>query len=156
MLTWQVLSYAAKIGVIAVFLAAYSIPVTFGSVVHVIGSSSAANVTSVTPGAVGVTQAANAAALRDYTTGATATAYSSSQQLVTSATNVVYALALVLLIFGWTGGKALVSTSYSGAKKRCTNRSTTGPRRRRQAGMIGDECRPPRGCKQDDSPGSST
>ena len=49
-LTWQVLSYAAKLGVIVVFLAAYSIPVTFGSVVHVIGSSSAANVTSVTPG----------------------------------------------------------------------------------------------------------
>ncbi len=117
-LTWQVLSYAAKLGVIAVFLAAYSIPVTFGSVVHVIGSSSAANVTSVTPGAVGVTQAANAAALRDYTDGATATAYSLSQQLVTSATNVGYALVLVLLIFGWTGGKALVSTSYSGAKEK--------------------------------------
>ena len=117
-LTWQVLSYAAKLGVIVVFLAAYSIPVTFGSVVHVIGSSSAANVTSVTPGAVGVTQAANAAALRDYTDGATATAYSLSQQLVTSATNVVYALVLVLLIFGWTGGKALVSTSYSGAKEK--------------------------------------
>ena len=103
---------------IAVFLAAYSIPVTFGSVVHVIGSSSAANVTSVTPGAVGVTQAANAAALRDYADGATATAYSLSQQLVTSATNVGYALVLVLLIFGWTGGKALVSTSYSGAKEK--------------------------------------
>ena len=117
-LTWQVLSYAAKLGVIVVFLAAYSIPVTFGSVVHVIGSSSAANVTSVTPGAVGVTQAANAAALRDYTDGATATAYSLSQQLVTSATNVGYALVLVLLIFGWTGGKALVSTSYSGAKEK--------------------------------------
>jgi uncharacterized membrane protein YbhN (UPF0104 family) len=117
-LSWQVLSYAAKIGVIAVFLAAYSIPVTFGSVVHVIGSSSAANVTSVTPGAVGVTQAANAAALRDYTDGATATAYSLSQQLVTSATNVIYALVLVLLIFGWTGGKALVASSYSGAKEK--------------------------------------
>ena len=114
----QVLSYAAKIGVIAVFLAAYSIPVTFGSVVHVIGSSSAANVTSVTPGAVGVTQAANSVALHDYTDASTATAYSLSQQLVTSATNVVYALVLVLLIFGWTGGKALVSTSYSGAKEK--------------------------------------
>ena len=85
---------------------------------HVIGSSSAANVTSVTPGAVGVTQAANSVALRDYTDGATATAYSLSQQLVTSATNVLYALVLVLLIFGWTGGKALVATSYGGAKEK--------------------------------------
>ena len=50
-----------------VFLAAYSIPVTFDSVMSVIGSSSAANMASVTPGAVGVTQAANAAALNDYT-----------------------------------------------------------------------------------------
>ena len=117
-LSWQVLSYAAKVGVIAVFLAAYSIPVTFSSVVHVIGSSSAANMTSVTPGAVGVTQAANVAALRDYADATTATAYSLSQQLVTSATNVIYALVLVILVFGWTGGKALVGSSYTGAKEK--------------------------------------
>jgi hypothetical protein len=36
------LSYASKVGVIVVFLAACSIPVTFSSVVHVMGSSSAA------------------------------------------------------------------------------------------------------------------
>lgn len=112
----QTLSYVAKVGVIAIFLAAYSIPVTFGSVVHVIGSSSAANVTSVTPGAVGVTQAANAVALRDYTDSETATAYSLTQQLVTSATNVGFALILVVVVFGWTGGKALVESSYKGAK----------------------------------------
>ena len=64
----QVGSYAAKVGVICVFLAAYSIPVTFDSVMSVIGSSSAANMVSVTPGAVGVTQAANVVALSDYTT----------------------------------------------------------------------------------------
>jgi uncharacterized membrane protein YbhN (UPF0104 family) len=114
----QTLSYAAKVGVIAIFLAAYSIPVTFNSIVHVIGSSSAANMTSVTPGAVGVTQAANVAALRDFTDSSTATAYSLTQQLVTSATNVVYALVLVVLVFGWTGGKALVEDSYAGAKKK--------------------------------------
>ena len=39
----QLGSYAAKVGVIMVFLAAYSIPVTFDSVMSVIGSSSAAN-----------------------------------------------------------------------------------------------------------------
>ena len=114
----QVLSYAAKVGVIAIFLAAYSIPVTFNSVMHVIGSSSAANITSITPGAVGVTQAANAVALRDYTDAETATAYSLSQQLVTSATNVVLALVLVVTVFGWTGGSALVHDSYAGAKEK--------------------------------------
>ncbi len=112
----QLGSYAAKVGVIMVFLAAYAIPVTFDSVMSVIGSSSAANMTSVTPGAVGITQAANVVALQDYTTADTATAYSLSQQLVTTAINLVYALLLVVLVFGWTGGKLLVSTSYSDAK----------------------------------------
>jgi len=112
----QLGSYAAKVGVIMVFLAAYSIPVTFDSVMSVIGSSSAANMASVTPGAVGITQAANIAALRDYTDADTATAYSLSQQLVTTAVNLGYALLLVILIFGWTGGKLLVSQSYTDAK----------------------------------------
>lgn len=120
----QVVSYAAKVGVIAVFLAAYSIPVTFGSLMSVIGSSSAANLTAVTPGAVGITQAANSVALRDYTDSATATAYSLTQQLVTSATNVVYALVLVVLIFGWTGGKLLVTESYVDAKEKVKSRKS--------------------------------
>jgi uncharacterized membrane protein YbhN (UPF0104 family) len=109
-------SYAAKVGVIMVFLAAYSIPVTFDSVMSVIGSSSAANMTSVTPGAVGITQAANVVALGDYANADTVTAYSLSQQLVTTAVNAGYALLLVVLIFGWTGGKLLVSQSYADAK----------------------------------------
>jgi len=112
----QIGSYAAKVGVIIVFLAAYSIPVTFDSVMSVIGSSSAANMASVTPGAVGVTQAANVVALQDYATADTATAYSLSQQLVTTAINLGYALVIVVLIFGWTGGKLLVSQSYTDAK----------------------------------------
>lgn len=112
----QVLSYAAKVGVIIVFLAAYAIPVTFDSVVSVIGSSSAANMTAVTPGAVGITQAANVVALADYTDADTATAYSLSQQLVTTAVNAAFAVILVVLIFGWTGGKILVKSSYDDAK----------------------------------------
>ena len=129
----QILSYAAKIGVIAVFLAAYSIPVTFNSVTHVMGSTSAATVTTVTPGGVGVTQAANAVALRDYTDPATATAYSLTQELVTTATNVVLALILVLLVFGWTGGKGLVEESYTGAKEKVrTTREASKEKRRRR------------------------
>ena len=112
----QLGSYAAKVGVIMVFLAAYSIPVTFDSVMSVIGSSSAANMTAVTPGSVGITQAANVVALKDYANADTVTAYSLSQQLVTTAVNAGYALLLVVLIFGWTGGKLLVSQSYADAK----------------------------------------
>jgi hypothetical protein len=113
----QILSYAAKFGVIALFLIAFSIPVTFHSIMSVIGSSSAANLTSVTPGVVGVTQAANSVALRDYADSRTATTYSLSQQLVTSSTNVASALVLVVLVFGWTGGKLLVSDAYADAKE---------------------------------------
>ena len=50
----------------------------------------------------------NSVALAGSTDAATATAYSISQQLVTSAWNVVFAVVIVSWVFGWTGGKALV------------------------------------------------
>ena len=46
---------------IAVFLAAYGIPVSFHVVMQVVGGNSIANVASVTPGGVGVNQAFNVA-----------------------------------------------------------------------------------------------
>jgi hypothetical protein len=48
----------------------------------------------------------------------TATAYSVAQQLVTTAFNICFALVLVVHAFGWTGGKALVRSSYDDAKVR--------------------------------------
>jgi hypothetical protein len=112
----QAIGYAAKLGVIAVFLAAYAIPVTFHTVMSVVGSNSLANVTSVTPGGVGVNQALNTASLRDVTDATTATAYSIAQQLITTAWNILFAIVLVAIFFGWSGGKQLVGTSYVGAK----------------------------------------
>ena len=38
----------------------------------------------------------------------TAVAYSTAQQLITTAWNVLVAVVLVILVFGWTGGKLLV------------------------------------------------
>ena len=128
----QTLSYAAKVGVICIFLAAYAIPVTFDSVMSVIGSSSAANMTSVTPGAVGITQAANVVALADYTDSATATDYSLTQQLVTTMVNMGFALVLVVLVFGWTGGKLLVSDSYVDAKVKATEMRTSHKDKKKQ------------------------
>ena len=109
-------SYLARLAVIAVFLGAYSIPVTFHNVVSVTASNSISNTVSVTPGGVGVTQAMNTAALKDETNASTATAYSASQQLITSAWNVVFAVVLVSWVFGWSGGKQLVASSYDQAK----------------------------------------
>ena len=112
----QIGGYAAKVLVIIVFLAAYSIPVTFGSVMSVLGSNQLANILSITPGGVGVNQAFNAFALGSYTSSTTATAYSIGQQLITTAFNVGFAVVLVCIVFGWSGGSKLVRDSYADAK----------------------------------------
>jgi uncharacterized membrane protein YbhN (UPF0104 family) len=114
----SLLSWLCKLTVIGIFLAAFAIPVTFESVMWVTGSGSLANVVSVTPGAVGITQATNALALDtccDVATD-TAVAYSTAQQLITTAWNVLFAVALVVFVFGWSGGKLLVGESYTDAK----------------------------------------
>ncbi len=112
------LSWSCKLGVVAIFLAAFAIPVTFESVMWVVGSGSLANVASFTPGAVGVTQATNALALSTCcdVPNSQAIDYSTAQQLITTAWNQVVALVLVISIFGWTGGKQLVGQSYTDAK----------------------------------------
>jgi uncharacterized membrane protein YbhN (UPF0104 family) len=109
-------AWLAKLGVIAVFLAGYGISVTFHSVMSVMGGNSIANTVSVTPGGVGVNQAANVAALGDVTDAATATAYSLGQQLAVTAWNIAFAVVLVVWAFGWTGGKLLVEQSYADAR----------------------------------------
>jgi uncharacterized membrane protein YbhN (UPF0104 family) len=114
----SLLSWLCKLGVIAVFLAAFAIPVTFESVMWVTGSGSLANVVSVTPGAVGITQATNALALDTCCDVAKSVAvdYSTAQQLITTAWNVLVAIVLTITVFGWTGGKQLVGESYTDAK----------------------------------------
>jgi uncharacterized membrane protein YbhN (UPF0104 family) len=114
----QLGGYVAKVLVIIVFLAAYSIPVTFGSVMSVLGSNQLANLFSLTPGGVGVNQAFNAFALDSYTSKTTATAYSAGQQLVTTAFNITFAVVLICIVFGWSGGSKLVKESYVDAKER--------------------------------------
>jgi uncharacterized membrane protein YbhN (UPF0104 family) len=114
----QMGGYVAKVGVIIVFLAAYGIPVTFGSVMSVLGSNQLANLLSLTPGGVGVNQAFNTFALDSYTDSTTATAYSLGQQLVTTAFNIGFAIILICVVFGWSGGSALVKESYVGAKEK--------------------------------------
>src|SRR5262245_37800424 len=112
----QMGGYVAKICVIVVFLAAYSIPVTFGSVMSVIGSNQLANILSITPGGVGVNQAFNSFALNSYTDSTTATAYSIAQQLITTAFNVGFAVVLICFVFGSSGRSKLVKSSYADAQ----------------------------------------
>jgi uncharacterized membrane protein YbhN (UPF0104 family) len=109
-------AWLAKLGVTAIFLAGYGIPVTFHSIMSVIGGNSLANTVSATPGGVGINQAVNGIALRDYTDAATATAYSLGQQLAITAWNIGFAVVVLVWAFGWTGGKLLVKESYEDAK----------------------------------------
>lgn len=111
-------SYLARLAIVGLFLGVYGIPVTFHNVATVTASNSISNSVSATPGGVGVTQALNATALAGSTDTATATAYSISQQLVTSAWNVVFGVIMVSWVFGWSGGNALVRSSYTDAKSK--------------------------------------
>lgn len=126
-------SYLARLAIVAVFLGAYGIPVSFHNVATVTASNSISNSVSATPGGVGVTQAMNTAALSGETSAATATAYSISQQLVISAWNVAFAVIMVSWVFGWSGGKALVESSYADAKEKSREMKEKHGRRRRGA-----------------------
>lgn len=109
-------SYLARLAIVAVFLGAYDIPVSFHNVATVTASNSISNSVSATPGGVGVTQAMNSAALSGEASAKEATAYSIGQQLIISAWDVLFAIVLVSWAFGWSGGKQLVESSYAEAK----------------------------------------
>ncbi len=115
--TPEAISWIASLCVIAVFLSAYNIPVTFHTLMRIVAGNSIANVTSVTPGGAGVTQAFNVASLNGVTTPENATAYSIAQQLITTAWNLILAIVLMAWAFGWSGGRQLVEQSYSQAKE---------------------------------------
>ena len=134
------LSWLCKLAVIGVFLAAFTIPVTFASIMWVAGSGSLANVVSFTPGAVGITQATNALALDTCCDVARSEAidYSTAQQLITTAWNVAVAILLVVLVFGWTGGKQLVGASYTDAKGRVADQKAQRAAKREAKRAQGD------------------
>lgn len=119
----EAIAWLASLGVIAVFLAAYDIPVSFHTLMRIVAGNSISNVTSVTPGGAGVTQAFNVASLNGIASSTDATAYSVAQQLVTTAWNIIFAIVLMAWAFGWSGGKQLVESSYSKAKEEEAERS---------------------------------
>jgi uncharacterized membrane protein YbhN (UPF0104 family) len=114
----ETVSWVAMLGIIAVFLSAYDIPVDFHTLMRVVAGNSIANVTSVTPGGAGVTQAFNVVSLNGITSAKNATAYSITQQLVVTSWSILYAIILLVWAFGWSGGKTLVSHSYLEAREK--------------------------------------
>jgi uncharacterized membrane protein YbhN (UPF0104 family) len=112
----EAIAWLAMLGVIAVFLAAYEIPVSFHTLMRVVAGNSIANVSSVTPGGAGVVQGFNVLSLKGITSASNATAYSVSQQLVTTAWGILFAIVLLIRAFGWSDGKTLV-VLRSGARE---------------------------------------
>jgi uncharacterized membrane protein YbhN (UPF0104 family) len=135
----SLLAWFASLGVMAVFLHAYDIPVTFDTLMRIAGGNSVANVTSVTPGGAGVTQAFNVASLKGIATSQQATAYSVAQQLVTTAWNIVFGIVMLAWAFGWSGGRGLVEQSYAEAKEKAAEQQAARAARKaakREAGAA--------------------
>lgn len=128
----EAISWVAMLGIIAVFLSAYDIPVSFHTVMRVVGGNSIANMTSVTPGGAGVTQGFNVLSLKGITSTANATAYSVAQQLVTTAWSLLLAIVLVVRAFGWSGGKTLVKQSYGEAREKSAEQSAARKAKRQE------------------------
>jgi len=128
----EVISWLAMLGIIGVFLAAYNIPVSFHTIMRVVGGNSIANMTSVTPGGAGVVQGFNVLSLKGVTSTANATAYSVAQQLVTTAWSIVFAIILLARAFGWSDGKTLVAKSYGEAREKSAEQ-TDARRAKREA-----------------------
>jgi uncharacterized membrane protein YbhN (UPF0104 family) len=114
----SVAGYSMKLAGTAIFLAAFAIPVTFDSIVHVVGGNSIAGATAVTPGGAGVNEAVGVVALSNYADPQTATAFVVAQHLVGTAWNVVFALILVPAVFGWRNGEAVLKSAAASARER--------------------------------------
>jgi len=132
----QAISWVAGLGIIAVFLGAYDIPVSFHTIMRVVAGNSIANMTAVTPGGAGVTQAFNVVSLKGITSASNATAYSVAQQLVVTVWSIVLAIVLLVRAFGWSGGKTLVQQSYTEARQKSAEQSAA-RKARRQAKRHG-------------------
>jgi len=113
-----VAGYSAKLAGTVVFLAAFTIPVTFDSIMHVVGGNSIASGTAVTPGGAGLNEAMSVVALAHYTDAQTATAFAVGQHFFGTTCNVAVALVLVPAVFGWKNGEALLKSAAADAKKR--------------------------------------
>jgi hypothetical protein len=99
-----------------VFLAAYAIPLTFQTVMAVTRGNSIANVTlrrcrrGRRPAGVQRRVAQGRDRLDD------GDAYSTAQQLVTTAWDILFGIATLVWAFGWRRGRSLVEDSYAQAK----------------------------------------
>lgn len=113
-------SYACRIGVNVVFMAAFRIPVTPFTVLLVASSHTLSQLFAITPGGVGQTQALDVATLRRYASSHDVAAFSITQDSVITLWNVVLGIAVMLWAFGWQQMKALLPRHAPKEKARAT------------------------------------
>ena len=113
-------SYACRIGVNVVFMAAFQIPVTLFTVLLVASSHTLSQLFAITPGGVGQTQALDVATLRRYASSHDVAAFSITQDSVITLWNVVLGIAVMLWAFGWQQMKTLLPRHAPKANKGAT------------------------------------
>ena len=101
-------SYACRIGVNVVFMAAFSIPITAYTVFLVAASHMLSGIFAITPGGVGQTQALDVATLRGHASSEDIAAFSITQDAVMTVWNVVLGIVVMLWAFGFRAAKDLV------------------------------------------------
>jgi uncharacterized membrane protein YbhN (UPF0104 family) len=103
-------SYACRIGVNVVFMAAFGIPITAFTVFLVASSHMLSGLFAITPGGVGQTQALDVATLRGHASTDDIAAFSITQDAVMTIWNVVLGVIVMLWAFGFGTMKELFSS----------------------------------------------
>jgi uncharacterized membrane protein YbhN (UPF0104 family) len=101
-------SYACRIGVNVVFMAAFGIPVTAFTVFLVASWHMLSGMFAITPGGVGQTQALDVATLRGQAAAGSITAFSLTQDSVMTFWNVALGIVVMLWAFGFQQMKDLI------------------------------------------------
>jgi uncharacterized membrane protein YbhN (UPF0104 family) len=117
-LSLQVASYVARMGVNATYMFAFGIPVSIRNIFLIIAANSISSTFAVTPGGVGTQQALASVALRDVAPASTVTAYSLAQQLISMAWNITFGLIMMITTFGWSTTKGMIKESRKEAKQK--------------------------------------
>ena len=105
------ISYGCRMGVTAVFMGAFGLPVTFFTVFLVASSHTLSQLFAITPGGVGQTQALDLVTLRRYASSDSVGAFSITQDSVITIWNVVLGISVMLWAFGYAQTRNLLSKS---------------------------------------------
>lgn len=126
----QIIAYGLQLANVGIFMAGYGIPVSLGTIVLNNAANSVATLTAVTPGGVGATQGVTALALHGVASPATIAAFSLTRQLVLTAWDLVFAAGLVLVFFGYRGGRQIITNSLVQARAEVAERREAGRERK--------------------------